>query len=122
MFTPINGVITHLHRFMSLDSKLLVYRLCYMLMLSCQFVEILTIYPSFSNFNYAHSNEGASTYADQSGMMGYSYGQDEGPIMCFNAGKLASASIRVDLIDVLAHLLIQGILFLSEILADWLVQ
>ena len=25
--------------------------------------------------------------ADQSGMMGYSYGQDDGPIMCFNAAK-----------------------------------
>lgn len=39
------------------------------------------------NFNYAHSNEGSTNYADQSGMMGYSYSQDEGPVMCFNAAK-----------------------------------
>jgi len=26
-------------------------------------------------------------YADQSGMMGYSYSQDEGPVMCFNGAK-----------------------------------
>jgi hypothetical protein len=31
------------------------------------------------NFGYAHSNEGSATYADQSGLMGYSYGQDDGP-------------------------------------------
>jgi len=39
------------------------------------------------NFGYAHSNEGTTNYGDQSGMMGYSYGQDEGPVMCFNAAK-----------------------------------
>ena len=32
------------------------------------------------NLGYAHSGEG-SAYDDQSGMMGYSYGQDEGPVM-----------------------------------------
>jgi len=31
------------------------------------------------NFGYAHSNERGS-YQDQSGMMGYSYPQDEGPV------------------------------------------
>lgn len=38
------------------------------------------------NLNMAHSNE-AGTYRDQSGMMGFSYSQDEGPVMCFNAAK-----------------------------------
>jgi hypothetical protein len=32
------------------------------------------------NFGYAHSNEGTTNYGDQSGMMGYSYSQDEGPV------------------------------------------
>lgn len=40
------------------------------------------------NFGMAHSNEGGTTYADQSGMMGYSYSQDDGPRMCFNGAKL----------------------------------
>ena len=31
------------------------------------------------NLNFAHSNEGGATYEDQTGMMGYSYSQDEGP-------------------------------------------
>jgi len=39
------------------------------------------------NLGYAHSNEGGQSYADQTGMMGYSYGQDDGPTMCFNAAK-----------------------------------
>lgn len=39
------------------------------------------------NLNFAHSNEGATSYADQSGMMGYSYSNDDGPIMCFNSAK-----------------------------------
>lgn len=39
------------------------------------------------NLALAHSNEGATAYADQSGMMGYSYGSDDGPRMCFNAAK-----------------------------------
>ncbi|KAL3760784.1 hypothetical protein ACHAWU_007850 [Discostella pseudostelligera] len=39
------------------------------------------------NLGYAHSNEGGASYADQTGMMGYSYGQDDGPTMCFNAAK-----------------------------------
>ena len=38
------------------------------------------------NLGLAHSNESGS-YKDQSGMMGYSYSQDNGPIMCFNAAK-----------------------------------
>eukprot|EP00571_Detonula_confervacea_P016393 CAMPEP_0172302430 /NCGR_PEP_ID=MMETSP1058-20130122/4128_1 /TAXON_ID=83371 /ORGANISM="Detonula confervacea, Strain CCMP 353" /LENGTH=626 /DNA_ID=CAMNT_0013012899 /DNA_START=109 /DNA_END=1989 /DNA_ORIENTATION=+ len=38
------------------------------------------------NLGYAHANEGGS-YKDQTGMMGYSYSQDNGPIMCFNAAK-----------------------------------
>ncbi|KAL3761422.1 hypothetical protein ACHAWU_007381 [Discostella pseudostelligera] len=39
------------------------------------------------NLGYADSNEGGASYADQAGMMGYSYGQDDGPTMCFNAAK-----------------------------------
>jgi hypothetical protein len=38
------------------------------------------------NLNLAHSGESAS-YDDQSGMMGYSYSNDEGPVMCFNGPK-----------------------------------
>lgn len=39
------------------------------------------------NLNLAHSGEGTNAYGDQSGMMGYSYSTDEGPIMCFNPAK-----------------------------------
>ncbi len=39
------------------------------------------------NLGMAHSGEGDNAYADQSGMMGYSYGNNEGPQMCFNAAK-----------------------------------
>ena len=38
------------------------------------------------NLGLAHSNEG-NEYQDRSGMMGISYGQDNGPLMCFNAAK-----------------------------------
>jgi len=38
------------------------------------------------NINLAHANEGG-TYRDQTGMMGFSYSQDDGPKMCFNAAK-----------------------------------
>ncbi len=38
-----------------------------------------------SNINFGHSGEGyvgkAKDYGDQSGMMGFSYGLDEGPVM-----------------------------------------
>eukprot|EP00594_Rhizosolenia_setigera_P003609 CAMPEP_0178951050 /NCGR_PEP_ID=MMETSP0789-20121207/6999_1 /TAXON_ID=3005 /ORGANISM="Rhizosolenia setigera, Strain CCMP 1694" /LENGTH=793 /DNA_ID=CAMNT_0020631857 /DNA_START=180 /DNA_END=2561 /DNA_ORIENTATION=+ len=39
------------------------------------------------NIGLAHAGEGSGQYSDQSGMMGYSYSQDEGPVMCFNAAK-----------------------------------
>lgn len=39
------------------------------------------------NLNFAHSNE-AGSYKDQSGMMGYSYSNDDGPKMCFNSAKV----------------------------------
>jgi len=39
------------------------------------------------NFGFDHSNEGTQDYGDQSGMMGSSYSEDEGPLMCFNAAK-----------------------------------
>ena len=35
------------------------------------------------NLGFGHSNENAVTYRDQSGMMGFSYDQDDGPVMCF---------------------------------------
>ena len=38
------------------------------------------------NLGLAHANE-VGTYNDQSGMMGFSYSQDNGPIMCFNGPK-----------------------------------
>jgi hypothetical protein len=34
-----------------------------------------------------HSSEGGEAYGDQQGMMGYSYNQDDTPVMCFNAAK-----------------------------------
>lgn len=39
------------------------------------------------NLNLAHSNENGATYNDQTGMMGYSYGSSDTPVMCFNAAK-----------------------------------
>jgi len=39
------------------------------------------------NLGYLHSGEGNDQYGDQSGLMGYSYSSDEGPVMCFNAAK-----------------------------------
>ncbi len=40
------------------------------------------------NLNLAHSGlPGDSVYADKSGMMGFSYRSDDGPIQCFNAAK-----------------------------------
>jgi hypothetical protein len=39
------------------------------------------------NLGFAHSGEGTAQYDDRSGMMGYSYSNDEGPVMCFNAAK-----------------------------------
>merc|ERR1711953_62442 len=56
------------------------------------------------NLGLAHSGESAS-YDDQSGMMGYSYSQDEGPVMCFNAAKGAQLGWyddRLELLDISA--------------------
>ncbi|KAI2498224.1 Gametolysin peptidase M11 [Fragilaria crotonensis] len=39
------------------------------------------------NLNLAHANEGNVSYGDQSGLMGFSYGVDEGPKMCFNGAN-----------------------------------
>jgi len=39
------------------------------------------------NLDLAHSGEGSNEYADQSGMMGFSYSSDDSPVMCFNAPK-----------------------------------
>ena len=35
----------------------------------------------------AHAGESSAVYDDQSGMMGYSYPELDGPKMCFNAAK-----------------------------------
>jgi hypothetical protein len=39
------------------------------------------------NLGLGHSGEGSETYADQTGIMGYSYLNSDGPIMCFNGAK-----------------------------------
>ncbi|CAJ1961537.1 unnamed protein product [Cylindrotheca closterium] len=39
------------------------------------------------NLGLGHSGHGGDKYGDQSGLMGYSYGNDEAPKMCFNAAK-----------------------------------
>jgi len=39
------------------------------------------------NLGLAHSGEDTGAYNDQSGMMGFSYASDEGPVMCFNNPK-----------------------------------
>jgi len=39
------------------------------------------------NLGLGHSTENDQKYGDQTGMMGYSYFQDEGPAMCFNNAK-----------------------------------
>jgi len=39
------------------------------------------------NMKLAHSGDGNNPYGDQSGLMGYSYGTDNGPKMCFNGVK-----------------------------------
>jgi len=39
------------------------------------------------NLGFGHSNKNGVGYADRTGMMGYSYKQDDGPKMCFNAPK-----------------------------------
>jgi hypothetical protein len=39
------------------------------------------------NIRFHHSNEGSTTYTDQSSMMRYSYSSNESPVMFFNAAK-----------------------------------
>ena len=39
------------------------------------------------NLGLRHSRENGSEYADTTGMMGHSYNDDDGPIMCFNTAK-----------------------------------
>jgi hypothetical protein len=48
------------------------------------------------NLGFHHSGEGSAEYADQSGMMGYSYSQDDGPKMCFNGAKSWQVSTASD--------------------------
>ena len=39
------------------------------------------------NLGLGHSGQDISQYGDQTGMMGFSYFSDDGPMMCFNAAK-----------------------------------
>ncbi|KAL3760237.1 hypothetical protein ACHAWU_001747 [Discostella pseudostelligera] len=39
------------------------------------------------NLGFGHANEDGTTYADQTGIMGYSFGSDDFPRMCFNAAQ-----------------------------------
>ena len=54
------------------------------------------------NLNFGHAGEGSEEYGDQSGMMGYSYSQNDTPVMCFNAAKtwqsgwFADKSLTID--------------------------
>jgi hypothetical protein len=51
----------------------------------CKYVSI-QMHEIGHNLGLGHSGETA-TYDDQTGMMGYSYSQSDGPVMCFNAPK-----------------------------------
>ena len=68
------------------DSWLSVYNDNWATYLSAQMHEV------GHNLEMGHSNEGGNEYADQSGMMGYSYSQDDSPVMCFNAAKSSKFS------------------------------
>ena len=79
-----NGVVPHLLRCMRLASE---YS---MLLLLCVIKVCSHTHNAsrFSNFGYAHSGEGDDEYGDHSCMMGNFGGiEDDGPLMCFNAGK-----------------------------------
>jgi Gametolysin peptidase M11 len=52
----------------------------------CNFVSV-QMHEIGHNLNLDHSGEGGIEYADQSGMMGYSYLYSDIPIMCFNGAK-----------------------------------
>ena len=52
----------------------------------CSFVSV-QMHEIGHNLDLHHSSQGGSEYGDQSGYMGYSYSQHEGPAMCFNAAK-----------------------------------
>mmetsp|Transcript_31727 Transcript_31727/g.62883 ORF Transcript_31727/g.62883 Transcript_31727/m.62883 type:complete len:489 (+) Transcript_31727:161-1627(+) len=39
------------------------------------------------NFGFEHSGELSNEYADRTGMMGYSYEENDTPVMCYNAPK-----------------------------------
>lgn len=52
----------------------------------CKYVSI-QMHELGHNFDLAHSGENGEQYDDASGMMGYSYDDDDIPLMCFNAAK-----------------------------------
>ena len=86
------------------------------------------------NLGLAHSGEGTNEYADNSGMMGYSYSQDEGPKMCFNGAKVSLQGTSLLYPNpLIAHACIGGFraltiskidthLFFLEDLAAWMVR
>ncbi len=88
VFTRMDGAIIHLHRCMRLASKFFLALDVDVFSCSCSALfnylfsqsQILTTHFRYSNFGYGHSNEGSQAYGDQSGMMGFSYSNDEGPV------------------------------------------
>ncbi len=89
-----------------MDFSTVIY--CIILLSSCgtlttddAFITLHSLLKIGHNLGYGHSNE-LGTYQDQTGMMGYSYGVDDSPQMCFNAAKswqsqwYTSKSIIVD--------------------------
>jgi len=52
----------------------------------CQRVSTMT-HEFGHNLNLGHSGQGNYQYDDQIGFMGYSYSDDDGPLMCFNGPK-----------------------------------
>lgn len=61
------------------DSWLTVYNNNWCKYLSAQMHEI------GHNLGLGHANENGIVYSDQTGYMGYSYSQDDSPLMCFNS-------------------------------------
>jgi hypothetical protein len=52
----------------------------------CSYVSAL-MHEIGHNLGFMHSGQGNTVYGDQVGMLGYSYGEDDAPLMCFNGAK-----------------------------------
>ena len=79
VFTIMSGVIILADKFMSSGSE--SYSSVSSRVMCHRIHKYTHIVLRFSNLAFAHSGEESNQYADQSGMMGYSYGNDEGPKM-----------------------------------------